>query len=43
VSDVKILETTRDWQFDTAAVRAYRQWRFRPHTLTKFIVQIGSG
>ena len=43
VTDVKILETTGRWPFDTAAVRAFRQWRFRPHTLTKFIVPFSPG
>lgn len=43
VTDVKILETTRRWSFDIAAVQAFRQWRFRPHTLTKFVVPMGPG
>lgn len=43
VTDVKILETTGMWSFDTAAVRAFRQWRFRPHSLTKFIIPMNSG
>jgi TonB family protein len=43
VTDVKILETTGRWSFDNAAVRAFRQWRFRPHTLTKFVIPMGSG
>ena len=38
VTDVKILETTGLGSFDTAAVRAFRQWRFRPRTLTQFVI-----
>ena len=40
VKDVQTLETTHDVRLDVAAVKALRQWRFRPHTLTKLTVPI---
>ncbi len=43
VNDVQILETTRDRRLDEAAVKALRQWRFRPHTLTKLKVPVSFG
>ncbi|MGH8094594.1 MAG: TonB family protein [Chthoniobacterales bacterium] len=43
VTEVKILETTGRWSFDTAAVRAFRQWRFRPRTLKKFVIPMRPG
>jgi TonB family protein len=42
VKDVTILETTGLWSFDSAAVQAFRQWRFRPHTLTQFVIPMSS-
>jgi TonB family protein len=43
VNDVQILETTHDGRLDAAAVKALRQWRFRPHTLTKLNVPVSFG
>jgi TonB family protein len=40
VVDVQILETTHDKRLDDAAVKALRQWRFKPHTVQKFVVPI---
>jgi TonB family protein len=40
VTDVQILETTHDQRLDAAAVKAFRQWRFRPRTLQKLVVPI---
>jgi TonB family protein len=38
VTDVQTLQTTHDQRLDAAAVKAFRQWRFRPHTLRKLIM-----
>ena len=40
VTEVQILETTHDTRLDEAAVKALRQWRFKPNTLRKFVVPI---
>lgn len=40
VTDVQILETTHDQRLDAAAMKALRQWRFRPRTLQKVVVPI---
>jgi TonB family protein len=40
VTDVRTLQTTHDQRLDAAAVKAFRQWRFRPHTLQKLIVPL---
>ena len=40
VTDVQILETTHDKRLDDAAIKALRQWRFKPHAVRKFVVPI---
>jgi TonB family protein len=40
VTTVKILESTRDNRLDAAAIKALRQWRFKPNTLRQFVVPI---
>jgi TonB family protein len=32
VTDIKIVQTTRDRRLDEAGIKALRQWRFAPHT-----------
>lgn len=43
VTGVQIIETTHDRRLDDAAVKAFLQWRFRPHTLSKLIVPLDFG
>jgi TonB family protein len=38
VTEVQTLQTTHDQRLDAAAVKAFRQWRFRPHTLQRLVV-----
>ena len=40
VTDVQTLETTHDTRLDAAAVKALRQWRFKPNTVRKLTVPI---
>ncbi|MGI8957897.1 MAG: energy transducer TonB [Chthoniobacterales bacterium] len=40
VTDVQTLQTTHDQRLDAAAVKAFRQWRFRPHTLQKLVAPV---
>ena len=40
VTDVKILESTRDGRLDEAGVKAFRQWRFAPHTVDKVTIRV---
>ena len=40
VTEVQILETTHDTRLDEAAIKALRQWRFKPNTVRKFVVPI---
>ena len=40
VREVKILESTSDVRLDDAALKAFRQWRFVPHTVSSVTVPI---
>ena len=40
VTDVMVLETTRHGRLDDASVKAFRQWRFVPHTVDSVTIPL---
>ncbi len=38
VTDVEVVETSSSASIDQTAMKAFRQWRFRPHTVTTVTV-----